>query len=137
MTTAVATVEDRVADAFISGDVDELLVHYRPDALVDVVIPQWRFQLQGPDALREVLVAEDFVPGRRVTSSHRTTTSDGLLLELETWAPIDGEDQMWLALHQFRFADGLVAEHVVYCSGVWDAETIARQAIEAPMVRPR
>ena len=137
MTTVATTVIDRIADAFVAGDVDELLAFYRADVLVDVVVPQWRFQLQGAEGLREALVAEEFLPGRRVTRVHRTATADGLLLELETWAPIDGEDRMWLGMHQLRLEDGQIVEHVAYCSGVWDAETIARQAVEAPMVRAR
>jgi hypothetical protein len=136
-TTMTAPLVDRIADAFIAGDVEALVALYRSDALVDAVIPYWRFQLQGADALREVLVAEEFLPGRRVTRSHRTATEHGLLLEIETWAPIDGADRMWLSMHQFRIADDAIAEHVVYCSGVWDPATIARHAVEAPMVRPR
>jgi len=33
-------------------------------------------------------------------------------------------------------ADGQVDEVVLYCTGPWDAETVARQAREAPMIRP-
>jgi len=33
-------------------------------------------------------------------------------------------------------AGGLVDEVVLYCTGPWDAETVARQAREAPMIRP-
>ena len=137
MTAVEAPVTERVADAFIAGDVEAVIALYRPDALVDVIVPQWRFQLQGPDALREALLEGEFLPGRRVAVSHRTATEDGLLLELECWAPINGEEQMWRALHQFRVADGLVVEHVAYCSGFWDAATIARHAVEAPMVTSR
>jgi hypothetical protein len=137
VTTVELTVADRVADAFIAGDLEGLIALYRPDALVDAVVPQWRFQLQGHDALREALLEGEFLPGRRVTVVHRTATEDGLLLEVESWAPVDGEEQMWRALHQLRIADGLVVEHVAYCSGVWDAATIARHAVEAPMVRAR
>jgi hypothetical protein len=137
MTTVATPVLDRIADAFIAGDTEELLALYQPDALVDCVVPQWRFQLQGREALREALLEGEFVPGRRVTVWHRTATEDGMLLELECWAPIDGEDQKWRALHQFRVAEGQVVEHIAYCSGFWDAATIARQAVEAPMVRAR
>jgi hypothetical protein len=137
MTTVELSVVDRIAEAFVAGDVDALLALYRPDALVDVVVPQWRFQLQGHEGMREALLEGEFLPGRRVTVSHRTATEDGLLLEVESWAPMHGEEHMWRALHQFRVADGLVVEHIAYCSGFWDAETIARHAVEAPMVRAR
>jgi hypothetical protein len=137
MTTVGVSTADRVCDAFLAGDIDGLLECYAPDALVDAIVPQWRFQLQGHEAIREALAAGELIPGRRVTHSHRTLTDDGVLLEVEAWAPIDGEEQMWRGLHHIRIVDGLVTEHIGYCSGFWDAATIARQAVEAPMVRAR
>ena len=137
MTTVEASTADRVCDAFVAGDVDALLACYAPDALVDAVVPQWRFQLQGHDAIREAIVEGEFVPGRRVTQVHRTATEDGVLLEVEAHAPMHGEEHLWRELSHIRIVDGLVTEHIIYCSGFWDAATIARQAVEAPMVRAR
>jgi hypothetical protein len=137
VTTVEVSTADRVCDAFVAGDIDGLLACYAPDVLVDAVVPQWRFQLQGHAAIREALETGEFLPGRRVTYAHRTFTEDGVLLEVEAWAPIDGEEQMWRDLNHIRIVDGLVTEHIVYCSGFWDAATIARQAVEAPMVRAR
>jgi hypothetical protein len=137
VTTVEVSTADRVCDAFIAGDIDGLLAWYAPDALVDAIVPQWRFQLQGPAAIREALAAGELILGRRVTHSHRAATDDGVLLEVEAWAPLDGEEQMWRGLHHIRIVDGLVTEHICYCSGFWDAATIARQAVEAPMVRAR
>jgi hypothetical protein len=132
----VAPLVDRITDAFVTGVTDDLPALYRPDVLVDVIVPSWRFQLQGAEAV-EALLTEEFLPGRRVTHWHRTATEDGLLLELEVWAPIDGVDRFSRAMHQFRVVDGAIAEHIVYCSGFWRPEDLARQAIEAPMVRQR
>lgn len=135
--TSTATLADQVVEAFLAGDADRMAALYRPDALVDLVVPTWRWQLVGRDTIRESLADDEFLPGRRVSWWKTTPTADGVLLELESWAPVEGEERKWLALHQFRFVDGAVAEHVVYCSGIWDAATIARQAVEAPLVRTR
>jgi hypothetical protein len=137
MSTATATLADLAADAFVAGDAAGFVAHCAEDVLLDAVVPTWRFQLGGREALRELLATEEFLPGRRVTVAHRTPTADGVLLEIETWAPLHSEDRMWRETVQIRTAGGAVTEVVVYCSGIWDAATIARQAVEAPMVRPR
>ena len=131
------TVTGRAADAFVAGDADAFVALCRADVLFDGVVPTWRYQLEGRDALRQVLAEDEFLPGRRVAVAHRTRTDDGLLLEVETWAPQDGEERMWRSLFHLRTDGAEVTEVVVYCSGVWDAATIARQAVEAPMVRER
>jgi hypothetical protein len=137
MSTDLLTVADRVVEAFVDGDAEALADLCAEDVLVDLVVPQWRFQMQGREVLREGIASEEFLDGRRVTWHKRTDTADGVLLVVETWAPIDGEQRKWLAMNQFRIVDGVVVEIVQYCSGHWDAETIARQAVEAPMVRER
>ena len=134
---AAVTAADAVADAFVAGDAAAVAAACRPDVLVDVVVPQWRFQLRGRDAVRELLATEEFVPGRRVTAAHRTPTAAGTLLEIETWAPMHGEQRMWRELIHVRADGDAVSELVVFCSGIWDAATIARHAVEAPMVVAR
>jgi hypothetical protein len=39
-------------------------------------------------------------------------------------------------INLFRTDGERIIEQTTYCTGPWDAATIARQAIEAPMVRP-
>jgi len=130
------SVTEQVATAFVDGDAGSILKVCADDVLLDAVIPYWRFQLQGHDGLRDAL-AEEFVPGRRVTESHVTPTADGVLVEVEAWAPMHGEDRMWREIAHFRVSGDTVSEVVFYCSGIWDAATIARHAVEAPMVRSR
>lgn len=134
--TLTATVADRAADAFVAGDRDALLALCADDVLFDANVPEWRYQLAGRRALGDALDEGEFVPGRRITVQRRTQTADGLLLQTETRAPVDGEERLWRQVTHLRVADGAVAEMVLYCTGVWDAATIARQAVEAPMVRP-
>ena len=135
--TTITTVTDRVVDAYLAGDGDALADACAEDVLVDVIVPTWRFQITGRETVRQGLGEEEFPPGRRVAWHQRTDTTAGVLLEIEVWAPIDGEERKWHELNHFRIADGQIVELVQYCSGIWDAATIARQQAEAPMVRPR
>jgi hypothetical protein len=98
-------------------------------------VPQWRFQVQGRDAAREVIVEEEFLPGRHATQVATTRTDNGLLVEIECRADMHGEEHLWRSMHQLVVEGPLITEHVAYCSGIWDAATIARQQLEAPMVR--
>jgi hypothetical protein len=61
-------------------------------------------------------------------------TADGVLLEVDTQAPIHGEQRRWRQVVWLRGTPGAWAEVVAYCTGIWDAATIARHAAEAPMV---
>jgi hypothetical protein len=131
------TVTDELTDAYLSGAADRLAGLCADDVLVELVVPHWRFQVEGRETFRTLVANEEFLPTRRVTWHRRTDTADGLLLELESRATIEGEDRLWLSLNQFRIVGGQVVEMVQYCSGIWDEATIARQAVEAPMVRPR
>ena len=135
--TATATISDRIVDAYLAGDVDTLADACAEDVLVDVIVPAWRFQITGRETVRRGLDQEEFPPGRRVAWHQRTETATGVLLEVEAWAPIDGEERKWHELNHFLVADGQIVELVQYCSGIWNAATIARQQAEAPMVRPR
>ena len=129
--------DDQIATRLYALDYEGLADMYRPDALVDINVPQWRYQLQGPDAIRELLrEALDQTGGEgRVTAWRATPTDDGLAVEMEVRFPHDGEEQQWREVHLFHTDGASIVEHVCYCTGIWDAATIARQAIEAPMVR--
>lgn len=135
--TAITSITDRVVDAYLAGDVDALADACAEDVLIDVIVPTWQFQIARRETVRHGLAQDGFPPGRRVAWHQRTDTAAGVLLEVEAWAPLDGEERKWHELNHFRTADGQVVEVVQYCSGIWDAATIARQKDEAPIVRPR
>ncbi|MGH9135900.1 MAG: hypothetical protein ACRD0G_02500 [Acidimicrobiales bacterium] len=93
-----------------------------PDAGADAASAQWKAIIDQFD---------DF----RVTWLRATPTDSGVLVEWEMHVGhCDSE-------HLCRQADVLlgdgdkITEHVVFCTGMWDAATIARQQAEAPMVR--
>ncbi|MGH9222405.1 MAG: nuclear transport factor 2 family protein [Acidimicrobiales bacterium] len=131
------TLTDRIAARLGALDFDGLASLYRPDALLDVSVPQWRFQLQGRQAIREALAEEagHLTEGARVTGQRATRTDDGVVIELEVRFVQEGEERQWREVHLFHTDGTAITEHVNYCTGIWDAATIARQAVEAPMVR--
>ena len=128
---------DRIVARLTALDVDGLAELYRPDALFDASVPRWRYQLQGRQAIREAL-AEGFAAvlgSVRVTGQRATRTDDGVVVELEVRFVEHDEEGLWREIHLFRTDGTSITEHVTYCTGIWDAATIARQALEAPMVR--
>ena len=131
------TITELITARLSALDFDALAELYRPDALLDVSVPQWRYQLQGPEAIRLAL-AEGLGPlagNTRVTGQRATRTDDGVVVELEVRFVQDGEERLWREVHVFHTDGTAITEHLNYCTGVWDAATIARQAVEAPMVR--
>lgn len=134
----MTTLADRIEARLSALDFDALADLYRPDALFDASVPQWRYQLQGREAIREAL-AEEFAPileSARVEARRATRTDDGVVVELEVRFVQDGEERLWREIHLFRTDGTSITEHVNYCTGIWDGATIARHALEAPMVRP-
>jgi hypothetical protein len=136
MTTITTELADAARRCYETLDWDGLAALYAPDVLLDMHPPGWRFQVQGADAVSAQWKAivdqfEDF----RVTWVRTTPTDGGVVIEWEMHAGhSDGE-------HLCRQADILhgdgktITEHVVFCGGMWDAATIARQRTEAPMIR--
>lgn len=139
MTTVTTTTSlaDAVTTALLAGDADTIADLCAEDVLTELIVPQWRFQLGDRESIRHALAHEEFLPGREVVWHQRTDFADGVLLELETTAPMQGESHRWFALTKFRFAGGQIVEIVQYCSGLQDAATQARNTAEAPFVRHR
>jgi hypothetical protein len=116
----VRTVETNVPDEVFADDV-----------FCDINVPEWRFQLQGRDAIREWLSGEQ-PDGSRVVSWRADATESGVVVEVEQH---DG-DALSRNLHRLEVRDGKITEWTMYCTGVWSKETQERQAREAQMIRP-
>ena len=138
-TAPTTTLAQQIVECLGALDAVALAALYRADALLDANVPQWRYQLQGPAAIGEQL-HEEWAPvlaaGGRVTALRATPVDTGLVVETEGRFSQDGEECLWRDIHVFRTESEAIVEHTFYCTGVWDAATIARQAVEAPMVRP-
>lgn len=132
------TLNDRIAECLRTLDAGGLAALYRADVLLDANVPEWRYQLQGLEAVVEQL-REEWAPvaaaGYEVTASRALPMEDGVLVETEVCFHDDGEERRWRDVHIVRTDGEAVVEHTFYCTGIWDAATIARQAVEAPMVR--
>jgi hypothetical protein len=132
----VTDLADRIVDCLVRGDRETLVALYHPRALLDANVPRWRFQLTGRAAIGEALATELEVPGRRVAGLRRTGLVGGVLVENEIRFPGGDGEELWRNAHVFRFDGAAIVEHTVWCTGIWDPGTIARQVAEAPMVRP-
>lgn len=118
-----------------SGDFDELDEVYAPNALLDANVPAWRFQRLGLDEI-VAQYKEWYLPTPvRITGWKEKRTTWGAVIEVESSAG-EGEDEKYVReIHIFLTADDRITEHISYCTGPWDRETVARQRAEAPMVR--
>ncbi len=132
----VADLAAEIAARLVALDFEGLSDLYRQDAILDASVPQWRYQLQGRDAIR-AQHAQEFgsVRGARVAASRVTPTLDGVVVEIEGCFEEDGEECLWREVHILHTDGAAITEHVGYCTGIWDAATIARQAVDAPMLR--
>lgn len=133
MTTETLT--DRIIKVYVDSDVTALDGLYAPDAVVDCNVPQWRYQLKGAEEINGAIRDEELgVSGRRVPVWRSVVTEEGLFLETEVRFNDHGEERMWRSVHLFRTADGQIAGHTLYCSGIWIAGDITRHdAANAPV----
>jgi hypothetical protein len=104
--------------------------------LLDANVPAWRFQLHGQasvvDGWRHEL---GHAIGRRVHWSRLTATPWGGLVEVELWQTRDGEAARVREAHVLHVDDDRIVEHVLWCTGPADAQAVAAEAAEAPLVR--
>lgn len=129
------TVLEQAADALRRYDLAALRDLCRADLVFDANVPQWRYQLQGPEAVFEAISAELAGMERpRVTSSRVSRAASVVAVEVEVHSGQGGEERMWREIHLLRGGDDGIAEHTTYCTGVWDGPAIAQHAAEAPMV---
>ena len=135
MTTRTETTIDQIVEHFLALDFEGLLEHYDDDIFVDLNVPQWRLQAQGREQLGQMF-AGGYPVGARLASSRVRSMAEGVAIEVEVRFPEEGEERLFRELHLLTVDGGRVVEHTAYCTGHWDAATIARHAEEAPMIRP-
>ena len=136
MTTTTTNLTDTVRRCYENQDWDGLAALYAPDVLLDMHPPGWRYQIQGAAAASTQWKAiidqfEDF----RVTWARATPTDDGVIVEWEMHAGHGDSEHMCRQADVLHGDGSTITEHVVFCTGMWDAATIARQKAEAPMIR--
>lgn len=130
------TLADTVRRCYETLDWDGLAALYAPDVILDMHPPGWRYQTQGAEAASAQWKAiisqfDDF----RVTWVRATPTDDGVVVEWEMHAG-HGDDEHLCRQADVLHGDGTrITEHAAFCTGMWDAATIARHKAEAPMIR--
>jgi hypothetical protein len=115
---------------------------YKPDALFDASVPNWRFQLEGGGKIVEQL-ADWFGIQPTVLEPTVTLTEDGAVVDFEMRRMCPGNPAENHAphlegcrqAHIFRLRDGKIAEQRAYCAGEWLEEDWRRIDTEAPKVR--
>ncbi len=108
---------------------------FAEDVFADINVPEWRFQMQGPDDIIAWLKG-DLPNGSRVASWRSDPMSSGALVEIEQHYVVEGEEISSRNLHRLEVRDGRITEWTMYCTGEWSPATRERQAREAPMIRP-
>lgn len=122
----------RFNDVFCTFQAEDDL--FTTDALFDLNMPVWRFQIQGPEAFATQLQSICQGPVR-IDILRTVPTASGFVTEHEEHQEVGGEvlsaRRIWLC----EVRDGRISEVIGYCSGEWDEALRARHAVEAPMVR--
>jgi hypothetical protein len=91
---------------------------FAEDAVLDATVPNWRFRVQGGDAVRSQLAGWYADPGHFEAIS-RTELDDGELVEFTlTWRE-GGVPHMCHQAHILRVADGRVLADTAFCGGRW------------------
>lgn len=94
-------------------------------ARLDATVPNWRFQVDGADAIRSTYATWFADPGR-FEELRRLPTPDGVVVEyLLSWED-HGVPHAAHHVHLLTLADdGRISEDHVFCGGRWDAALLA------------
>lgn len=133
---ATQTIVDHVVVCLRAADYVSLTERYAPDALLDVNLPTWRFQLQGSDTIAQYFT-EQAEPLSNVscTQLRELVAGDAISVESEFRFDGPGGGGLWRCIDVLRIVGDEIVEHTQFCTGCWTPTDIARQAAEAPMVR--
>ncbi|MEO6712040.1 MAG: hypothetical protein ABIM89_01270 [Mycobacteriales bacterium] len=136
MSTATVTITDHIISTLSTGDYIRLFDRSAPAVLIDMNSPTWRFQAQGRDDIVAHFVDEFAqVPSVRCTQFRVRSAGNPVVVESESRYDGDDGEYLWRTVDIVQTLDNEIVELTQYCSGVWDPATVARQAVEAPMVR--
>ncbi len=130
-------ITERYRAAVEAGDVEHLGELCHSEVLLDAHVPNWRFQVQGRDAVAKATGTGLPGPGRFTSFEAETTTSGDLLVQFEWLQDEEQGGHRSREVHIWRLDDaGRIAEQVLFCAGVWDPQLQAQMADEAPLIRP-
>ena len=134
--SASPSIAERYRVAVEARDHAQLAELYHPDVLLDAHVPNWRFQVQGREAVVEHTAGGLPGPGRFVTFEAESTASDDLLVQFEWRQDVAGGGPLVRQLHRLRLDAGRIIEQVLFCAGIWNPGLQERMASEAPLIQP-
>ena len=120
----------RIAERFVRAMETNATDVFADDVFCDINVPEWRFQMQGRDAVGEWLQGEQ-PDGCVVASWTSEPTASGVVVELEQAMGAE----LSRNLHRFEVTGDRISSWTMYCTGVWSADTQERHRAEAPMLR--
>jgi len=128
MTTLQRTAVDQFLAAIQAGAIAGCGA-WSADAVLDATVPNWRFQLTGPDAIRSEY-AKWFADPGTFEDLRRLPTQDGEVVEYTlTWTEA-GVPHAAHHAHILTVEDGLIAADTVLCGGRWPASLLAEMAVD-------
>jgi len=128
MTTLQRTAVDQFLAAIQAGTIAGCGA-WSADAVLDATVPNWRFQLTGPDAIRSEY-AKWFADPGTFEDLRRLPTQDGEALDYTlTWTEA-GVPHAAHHAHILTVEDGLIAADTVLCGGRWPASLLAEMAVD-------
>lgn len=107
----------------VAGDHEVIPELYADHALLDVNLPEWRYQLRGSEAIRRQL--DEWHPAApHLVEWNEQATEHGILVALALW---EGDDHELYSrsLHELDISNGRVTRHAMYCIGNLSKETHA------------
>jgi hypothetical protein len=128
---------ERLAEGFVRfyGSLEGPEGVVAPQALFDINVPTWRFQVEGPEAFVEWLKGYTS-SGYQLSLRHVVPTSEGFVAEIEGTYEPHGHELYFRNLIACRVTGGLIDEVIYYCTGDWDPETRSHHTHEVKLVRP-
>ena len=98
---------------------------FADDAALDATVPNWRFEVQGGDAVRSELARWYADPGQFL-ELRRTAIPDGELVEFALAWTEDGVPHRVHQAHIMQVVDDRVARDTAFCGGRWPSDLIAQ-----------
>ena len=119
--------------AIEAGDFEIAARQYAEDAILDVTVDSWRFQVQGRHNIRRQLAADY---GGRVTYRRwkERPTPWGVVVEVEAVQGEESEPTFFRWVQLIELEDDLIIRDTIYCGGAWDRATVERWRRQDPMV---
>jgi hypothetical protein len=123
--TITSTVVDRLLTAIRTGSVVAGL--YRDDAHLDATVPNWRFTVDGAEAIATEYARWFAHPGR-FSELRRIPTADGEAVEYTLRWTENGVPHAAHHVHLLTMdsAREQIATDRVWCGGRWDADLLAQ-----------